>query len=416
MSPFPSPLTIGGVLADNILMKISMVIFGTRGDVQPMLALALGLKKRGHEVILCAPPENAELVKGHGCPFAAVGSSIRDAIKGSSAKKRSPRTQPSCKFMRQEIAAQISQLPGIVQGSDLVLGVGYVFGVPTVAEYLQIPYRFMAFYPAILGASRDAPWFSRLLWRFGKKTVNVVLRGFINRKRMELGLTPIADVWTYWMGERVIVASDVAMGPVPQGVEFPFTQTAYMHLPPKAPLNDELETFLQEGSPPVFIGFGSNPIHNPDKISRLLMEVAQSVKQRLVISRGWAELNAMEGRKDCLFVDDVPYALLFPRVAAVVHHGGTGTIAAAARAGVPQIAFPFMADQFLNRKQIVTSGLGPRGSDFKRLTAKGLAEAIVECLSKEQYRKNAEDISRIVQGTDGVEMTVNAIEKELGWS
>jgi vancomycin aglycone glucosyltransferase len=395
-------------------MKIAIVIYGTRGDVQPMLALALALKKRGHEVVLCAPPENAELVQGRDCPFVPVGSSVKEHFQGRSSQARAPRTQPSVQFMRQEIRTQLEQLPDILRGSTLVLGVGYVLGVPTVAEYLHIPYRFVAFYPAILGAPSDAPWRGRLLWRFGRTAVNLFLRGFLNKARRGLALEPIADVWAHWMGPRVIVASDVALGAVPEGVEFPFTQTGYLHLEPNGGLNEEIERFLRAGPAPVFIGFGSNPIHHPEKMGRLLVDVSQGVQQRFIISRGWAGLTAMEGRKDCLFVDDVPYELLFPRVAAVVHHGGTGTEAAAARAGVPQMVFPFMADQFENRKYVVQSGLGPRACDFKKLSAERLSQTISDCLSNEQYRQNAERISHIIQGTDGIVMTLRALERELG--
>ena len=214
------------------------------------------------------------------------------------------------------------------------------------------------------------------------------------------------------MGDHVIVASDAALSTVPEGVDFRFTQTAYMHLPSRTGLSNKIGQFLQAGKPPVFIGFGSNPVHSPEKWARLLLDVQQAVQQRFIISRGWAGLNADEGGEDCLFVDDVPFELLFPRVAAVVHHGGTGTVAAAARAGVPQIACPFMADQFLNRDQIVKLGLGPRGCNFKKLTAGLLSAAIAECLN-DGYKRKAEEVSRAIGNTDGAEWTRQVVEREL---
>lgn len=142
-----------------------------------------------------------------------------------------------------------------------------------------------------------------------------------------------------------------------------------------------------------------------------MMEVMDSIKRRLIISRGWGGIKETSPRKGCLFIGDVPHELLFPRVAAVVHHGGAGTIATAARAGVPQVVVPYMADQFQWRTQIVKLGLGPHASLFKMLSAKGLSRAVGECLSNEKYRKKAEEISSVLRDTDGVELTVREIER-----
>ena len=139
-------------------MKVAMVIYGTRGDVQPMVALALAMRKAGHEIILCAPPENEGLATAYGCPFAAIGSSIKELFQKGAATSESPRTRPTPKFLRQEIATQIERLPGIIKGSAAVLGVGYALGVPTVADHLGIPYRFVAFYPAILAPAETPRW------------------------------------------------------------------------------------------------------------------------------------------------------------------------------------------------------------------------------------------------------------------
>jgi vancomycin aglycone glucosyltransferase len=395
-------------------MKISMVIYGTRGDVQPMLALAIELKKAGHEIILCAPPENEELVKSYNCPFVVVGTSLKDKLAGSSNKTTSPKTRPSAKFMKQEITNQIEQLPGVIKGSDIVLGVGYVFGVPVVADYLNIMYRFMAFYPAILGGSKNDPLHGRILWQFGKQATNAVLKSFINKKRKEFGLRPISDIWASWMGDRVIIASFPALGEVREGLDFKSVQTGYMFLPPKTGLTNEAAKFLESGTSPVFIGFGSNPIQNTEQISHMLTETIRSLNQRFIISKGWAGLKDIEGTENCLFVDEEPYELLFPEVSVVVHHGGTGTMAAAAKAGVPQVAFPFMADQFQNRSQIVKLGLGPKTCDFKKISSKVLSEAITECISNENYSIRAKEIADMIKDINGTELTVKVIEEELG--
>jgi UDP:flavonoid glycosyltransferase YjiC (YdhE family) len=141
-------------------------------------------------------------------------------------------------------------------------------------------------------------------------------------------------------------------------------------------------------------------------------QVRDTTNQRLIISKGWADLPEINAR-DILFVDEMPFELLFPRVGAVIYHGGTGTMAAVARAGIPQAAFPFMGDQFDNRKQILRLGLGPRTCDFKKISAGAISAAIIDCLSNETYKKNAIEISGKLQNVNGIELTIQLIEKEL---
>jgi len=141
-------------------------------------------------------------------------------------------------------------------------------------------------------------------------------------------------------------------------------------------------------------------------------QVRDLTNQRLIISRGWAELPAQSSR-DILYVDEMPFELLFPRLAAVVYHGGTGTMSAIARAGIPQAAFPFMGDQFDNQKQIVKRGLGPETCDFKKISAEAISAAITACVTDETYRNNALEISRELEGINGTELAVQFIEKEF---
>jgi len=225
-------------------------------------------------------------------------------------------------------------------------------------------------------------------------------------------LPPIKGIWEHWVGENVIVACDRELNEARDGVAFQFIQTAFMILPSKNILPDNVVDFLNEGKPPVYIGFGSNPIENPEKYTEMFENVRDATGQRLIISKGWANFRAIETH-DILYVDEMPFELLFPRLAAVIYHGGTGTLATIARAGIPQAAFPFMADQFDNRKQIVKLGLGPNTCDFKKITAEAISTAIKECISNDRYRKTAESISKKLQNSNGIELTVQLIEKEF---
>lgn len=391
-------------------MKIAIVVNGTRGDVQPMLALATGLIKNGHEIIFCANPENEELVKQYNCPFVPIGPNYKELFK-QNAVKGGAITGPSPKEGKKEMENQINLLPEILKGSNLILGVGFVFGVPTVADLLIVPYRFVVFYPVLLGTSKNDPFINKLMFGFGRSVTNMFIKGFINKKRAELGLQPIKDVWQYWMGDNVIAACYKELNPVREGVSFNFTQTGYMILPSQMAMPEKVENFIHSGKPPVFIGFGSNPVSIPEKYTQIFNDVAKSTNQRLIVSKGWADLPE-NNTPNVLYVDEMPFELLFPKLAAIVYHGGTGTMALAARAGIPQVAFPFMADQFENRKQIVKLGLGPLACDFKKLSAKNLSAAITECVTNEKYKKNSMEISKKLQSTNGLELTLKLIETE----
>jgi vancomycin aglycone glucosyltransferase len=242
--------------------------------------------------------------------------------------------------------------------------------------------------------------------------INMFTKGFINKNRAKYGLSPIKDVWTHWLGENVIIACDRELNAARQGVAFPFTQTGFMLLPSKNSLPDNVETFLNAGKPPVYIGFGSNPIVDREKYSQIFEKVREATGQRFIVSKGWANLPATDS-PDILYVDEMPFEFLFPRLAAVIYHGGTGTLAAVTRAGIPQAAFPFIADQFMNRDQIVKLGLGPKTCDFKEMTTDSISSAIKECITNEIYRRNAAEIAQRLQNANGLELTIHLIEKEF---
>lgn len=394
-------------------MKIACVILGTRGDVQPMVALATGLIKKGHEVIICAPSENEELARNYNCQFIKFGPEIKKEVRENPEKQKGGvAVQISPSQGRKIIGDQINLLPDLLRGVDLILGAGIVVGVQTTADILKVPYRLVAFYPVILGTTKDDPLKNRMMFGFGRAMMNILMKGFINKNRAKFGLPPIKDLWEHWMGENVIIACDKELNPAREGVFFAFTQTGFMLLPSKTGLPGNVEDFLNSGKPPVYIGFGSNPIANPEKYGQIFEKVRDATNQRLIISKGWADLPGSD-TDDILYVDEMPFELLFPRLAAIIYHGGTGTMAAVARAGIPQAAFPFMGDQFSNRDQIVKLGLGPNTCDFKKMTAEAISEAITECITDDTYKNNAVDLTKKLQNEDGIELTVQLIEKEF---
>ena len=386
-------------------MKIAVVSCGTRGDVQPMVALALGLNAAGHDTLLFAPPESEAWARSLGCPFQSLGAPVRGnpTLKGGG-------LGALARFVRQEVGIQARQLREEVRGYDLILATGLAFGAPGVAESLSVAYRYVSFVPAAsLGTTKDGLGFRFLGW-LSARIVNAGALGAVNRSRSELGLQPIDDVLANAIGERAIAATDAALNTLAPGVALKAVQTGYMHLRPPGQLDGEVEAFLDAGPPPVYVGFGSMPVPRAESMGQLLADAARTAGRRFVVASGWGGPEATTRRADCLFVEDVPHPLLFPRVAAVVHHGGAGTVATAARAGVPQVVLPCMADQFMWRSQVVKLGLGPKAGLLRMLSARSLSKAVVECLGSERYKRKAEEIATAIRGTDGVDLTVRAVE------
>lgn len=402
-------------------MKIILVTCGSRGDVQPILALALALKSAGHEVLFAGPPENAGWVQSYDCPFHSLGSNVEAVLKNCPDAHTIKPAIIFLRFIRQELKNQFSQLPAIVKGVDLVLGASLAFGLHTVAESLEVPYRFIAMTPQLLPSSQHPflpvpnhnlpPWLNRLSWKLAKGMDSFNLKLIINKERRRLGLKPIDDAWSHILGSHVIVASDPIIGTVPLDVEQDYTQVGYYHLQQMGELNGDIERFLTSGHPPVYVGFGSMP--NKDAIIPLILEAARSAGQRVILSHLWAEQGCLPASEDCYFAKNVPHLLLFPRLAAVVHHGGAGTSATAALAGVPQIIVPHILDQYYWANRIQRSGFGPKPIWRSRLTAKRLAAAIRECVLNETMHRRAKEVGEIIQKEDSLGQTVRLIESEF---
>ena len=397
-------------------MKIVLATFGSRGDVQPMLALSLALKSAGHDVLLAAPPEKAAWAAQLGCPFQPLGADVT-AFIDSMRDAHSLRSALCCmSFLRRETASQFELLPKILAGADLVVGASLVAALSSVAEFMGVAYRYVAFTPQLLPAGSH-PFVifkhqglpkrcNRMGWRLAGTVDKLNLTRLININRKKLGLGPVQDAWRHILGRDVIVASDRAVAEVPRDAEVPCTQTGYMHL--KQPDQDlpDLEQFLDAGPAPVYAGFGSMPKQDQARNVSIIVEAARGAGRRLVMSKFWNEPSEFSDAQDVFFIQKYPHLKLFPRMAAVIHHGGAGTTASAAASGVPQIIVPHMLDQYYWGHQVYRSGLGPKSIWRSRLTAKKLARAIQECLSNDAMRRSAKEAAEAIRLADGLSMTV----------
>jgi UDP:flavonoid glycosyltransferase YjiC (YdhE family) len=401
-------------------MKIVLATFGSRGDVQPMLALSLALISKGHDVLLAAPPEKAAWANQLGCPFYPLGSDVTAFIDDLDNAHSLRSVLSSISFLRNELNAQFDLLPKIIAGADLVIGSSLTFALSTLAEFMGIEYRYIAFTPQLLPSGwhpfpafkhqRFPKWYNRMTWRIARLLDRYNIARLINNHRRQLGLKLIKDAWRNIMGQHVIVASDSVISKVPPDIiDSAFTQTGYMHLNQADQHLPELDAFLEIGPPPVYTGFGSMPIRDQIRNVSVIVEAARLSGQRVVISKFWDEPSEFSNADDIFFIKNYPHLKLFPNMAAVIHHGGAGTTATTAISGVPQIIVPHLLDQYYWGNQIYRSNLGPRPIWRSELTSKRLAATIRECLSNDRIRQKAREASVIIKQQDSLEFTVSEI-------
>ncbi len=367
-------------------MRALLSAVGTRGDVQPLVALALKVRKLGHEARLCVPPNFVDWARSFGIEAFAVGVEMRlPAGRGSA-----PLTPEELRRLRESmpdlITNQFESVGAAVEGCDVLLGANaHQYAARSIAELHGIPHATALYAPVAIPSPDHAPppapgqpWEAggteRNLqrWSENRRAWNERALERVNHNRSRLGLAPIDDVLLHNITDRPWLATDTTLAPLPNTPGLEVFETGAWILEDSTPLSPAITAFCAAGEPPIYLGFGSMPA--PPGASRTLVDAARIVQRRAIIAQGWAELELSDGASDCITVPDVNQQALFPRVAAIVHHGGAGTTAAAARAGVPQVIVPLFSDQFYWASRVTALGIGT--SVTGALTADTLASAL----------------------------------------
>jgi vancomycin aglycone glucosyltransferase len=353
-------------------MRVLLSTIGSRGDVQPLVALGLELRALGQEVRLCVPPDFRDWIEGLGLAVTPIGPELRKLTASSPPATPAPLSPELRRQMVDAtVATQFETIAAAAQGCDLIVGATALqIAAPSVAEKMGIPYVFAAYCPTVLPSPHHAPIplgmlgetpapataDNRELWARDAERVNGTFGAALNTHRASIGLAPVGDVRGHIFTGRPWLAADPVLAPWPDPADPAVVQTGAWILPDERPLSPELEAFLEAGEPPVYFGFGS--IRAPRDLSQVMIQSARALGRRAIVSRGWADLSLVDGEPDCLAIGEVNQRALFGRVAAAVHHGGAGTTTAAALAGAPQVVIPQMYDQPYWAQGIHQLGLG----------------------------------------------------------
>lgn len=361
-------------------MRVLLSAYGSRGDVEPIVALGVQLQALGARVRMCAPPDEefTELLARAGVPLVPFAKPWRSWERPPTAEERQQRVADF-------IAAQYDTVAEAAAGCDVIVATAMSqFVGPSVAEKLSIPYRYVLFCPDVLDGL-DGHGFNEL---FGTP---------INTHRASIGLPPVGDVGEFMFTDRPLLAADPMLGPWRGPAGFDVVPTGAWVLPDERPLPVELVTFLDAGEQPVYVGFGSMRTVDGDG-ARVAIEAIRAQGRRAVVGRGWAGLALIDDQSDCFVVGEVNHQALFGRVAAVVHHGGAGTTTTAARAGAPQVVVPQGGDQIYWARRVAEVGIGA-AHDGPTPTVESLSEALGTALTA-AVRARAKTVADTIR-TDG---------------
>jgi UDP:flavonoid glycosyltransferase YjiC (YdhE family) len=415
-------------------MKITVFAAGSRGDIQPCIALCIGLQQAGYQVCLAAPADFAEFVQKHGVSFYPLRGDVQKIMASDTGKKfmETDGTNPlkSIGAVRTMIAPVIMQMAEDVSAACqdaqalICLGVFSSFG-QTVAEALKIPIMHIEPTPLLPTNAFPAPsWpIQRNLGGLhnhlsGLAMLRVIwlwYQPFVNDFRISLGLPKLTFKRYYRILKSTPMLSAYSPSIIPHPADWAdsvhITGTFFLDSQAGWQPSAELQAFLEAGEPPVYIGFGSMAGNNPEKLAALVLEALAKSKQRGLILTGWGGLRP-ELLADTVFVlDAAPHHWLFPRMTAVVHHGGAGTTAEGLRAGVPSIIVPFVLDQPFWGARIRQLGLGPDPIPQKQLTAERLAQAITLAVSDSGMKERASAYGKAIRAENGVENAVKIIRQ-----
>ncbi len=418
-------------------MNIILMAFGSRGDVQPFLGLAVALRERGHTVTLAAPSDFEAQINAYSIPYISIPINNMDVIQKDSSKQVASKITPATllAFWREVIPeykralhTATQEVAGAARNADLLIAHGFLIpSAYAIHQHVQIPLMLGIAAPIVSTQMFSSPAFPPI--PFGQRfynplTFQVLVRGVLsfmiepmNTYRREVGLPTLSagkviDILFSGQISVIMHFSRYLMPPASDwGANVHVVGAWPLPPPPDWMPPDALTAFIAQGEPPVFIGFGSMVVPNPAQTARTISEALRSANLRGVLQTGWAGL--VQEDEHLITIGDVPHDWLFPQMAAVVHHGGSGTTHSALRAGKPSLIVPFMADQPFWARRLVELGVGVLPIAPKKLTPERLAAALRTLTQDSAMKQRAADLGALLRAEDGLAATCDLVEKHV---
>lgn len=415
-------------------MRVAVLTTGSRGDVQPILALSRGMLRAGHDVLVATHERFRPFVESEGLAFRALAGDPLEMLESPTGQAWVRSGRNSFAFMLNYIRLTRPILPALlrdsqraVEGADLIvftvfapagLHLSEALGVPAAMAALQ-PFHATGEFPAmgVMGPVR-LPWMNRTSHRVTDLLLWLPFRDLVNRWRVgQLGLRP-------WSVRPPLARMDARQIPTlygysPSVIRRPDDWGPWVHVTGYWFLDHEpgwrpptpVQRFLEAGDPPIYVGFGSMVSGEGGRLEAALAYAVGKLDRRIVLQRGWEGISDPSLGDQVLTIGSIPHDWLFPRMAAVVHHGGAGTTGAGLRAGVPNVLVPHFADQFLWADRVRSLGAGPAPIPLQDLDGPRLVESLQQALSSGSIRSRAAAIGASIRAERGVQSAVEILTR-----
>ena len=408
-------------------MNISVLTYGSRGDVQPLIHLARGLMDNGHKVILAAPARFAALINEYGVPFVLLAGDPEDLSRRlNNAGYNFLALIRELKDHSAEVGAQVlRQTEEVCKDADLIIHTfAHAVGAHTLALEKNIPDVHIQLFP-MFAPTGDYPNIAlpdlriSVLNRFSHQVAAVIAllssKSGFEQVRRRTGLpkrklfwpfedkphrlrTPILCAWS-----PCIIPASADWPPRVHATGYFFSSASRLYDPPV-----ELDSFLRMGRPPVCVTFGSMVNRDFYKIDQVVRDSLRQTDNRGVVLSGWGGVKN-QNLNDLLYVESVPHDWLLPKCKMIIHHGGAGTTSAGLRAGIPQVVIPFTADQPFWGNRVYAIGAGPKPILVKNISSQNLVQAIARAESSAVCER-AQVVGQRIRSEEGVSNAVRLIE------
>jgi sterol 3beta-glucosyltransferase len=415
-------------------MQVSIIAVGSRGDVQPIIALGKGLHDAGYRVRVIAGENFESFITEHGLEFASLGVDMVALMQTDTAQKwvdsnvnglaqiRHMRTmmeiarEPMTRSMWEAVQDADVIVPGLLT-EVLATSVAEARGAKAVSALLQ-PFRLSGRPEATMipywrwGSSFLNRWSTKLaqrvMWPIFQNVTNAFREKYLNLPPYNFAdyQRALRELPTLYGFSRHVIPHSSDLPPQVETTGYWFLDLGDMYTPPAS-----LNQFLDHGPAPVYIGFGSMAGRNQQQNLEIALEALHMTGQRGVIVSGWSEFDTVELPDTVYMLNGAPHDWLFPRMAAVVHHGGSGTTGAALRSGLPSMIIPHLGDQDLWGRRVHELGVGAKPVPRPKLTAKALALGIDEMMHNTGMQQRAALLGAAIREEDGVQNAVRAFER-----
>ncbi|MBA3470565.1 MAG: glycosyltransferase family 1 protein [Herpetosiphonaceae bacterium] len=416
-------------------MRLTLLTWGTRGDIQPYVALGTGLQAAGHTVRLAAPALFKDMVIEHGLEFFPLAGDPRQMIANETTNTRLETRNPlqAMRHITQLFAPLIEPMldDGLkaCAGADAIIYGPFVWAGAHIAEALDVPCMLAVLCPLYPTSAFPNPMTvpnSSLGGLLNRSTHTMSLKWTwfpyqreINRLRhSRLGLRPLRFAGSMYGAceKRLPQLMGYSAHVMPKPSDWPewVHVTGYWFLPPAPAWRPpaKLVAFLEDGPPPLYIGFGSMHSANAEHDTTVVLKSLAALKQRAILTSGWGGLRPSDLSDQVFMVDAVPHDWLFPQMRALVHHGGGGTVGAGLCAGVPSVIVPFLAEQPFWGHRLHTLGVSPPVIPHQQLSVGALTAALKKVIHDERMQQRVAALGEQIRAEDGIHSATTIIEEQ----